>query len=74
MGTLKPGESQRVTLPPLNTEGGVELIFDRPDGTRTSQFIEGYVERDNYRGEVHAEIGQDGEVRIVSNTIGISLF
>jgi hypothetical protein len=74
MGTLESGESRRVTLSPINVEGGVELVFDDAEGIPASHFLDGYVERQNYRGTVHAEIGQGGTVRIVSNSIGPSLF
>lgn len=70
MGELKSGESGRVSLTPRNQAGGVVIAFTLPNGTTTTEVVDGYVESKNFRGEVHVEIRAGGEVRIVSNTVG----
>ncbi len=74
IGTVKSGESWRGSLTLRNPAGGVVVAFTLPNGTTKSEVVCGYIESKHFRGEVNVEIRTGGELRIVSNTIGISYF
>jgi hypothetical protein len=74
LGTLNAGESRTITLSPRDQAGGVHLTFTLPDGTTKRAVLCGYVESENFGGEIDVEIGVDGKVQVISNSIGPRYF